>query len=453
MDVPGWPTVFEIDQGQVYRLTRTGAGKTLTRDIRLVNVVEHWEPDFYTGNSQQRTLRLAEVDVEVSGVPAKLLCQPYQMPVVVNGLRVYVDMTDTWAHNVEYVPLPEMLSAIRFAVVLANEDWGPAHFIFPIGQFLWRSSAYNNTWLSLVPYGSLYYHRGEDFGAIPDRLPVLAGLDGVVEASPLPAGDGASNHLILETANGIRLRYSHMNTETVDRSLVVGQAVRAGTELGRTGMTCGGKRSQHFDPHLHFNIQYSGALLSAYPLVVESYFRAYPDEALAVAGGYYYSTPGMEVHLDGSRSVARPGGRIAEYEWHLHNGEIVHSSAARLAVEQPGLFSEELIVRTENGFEARDFAQVRVYDSKQGRNIAQGWVYYTPVRGILPGTPVLFWNRIYSMADSVHVDFGDGSPLEAVKDCVEHEYGMPGTYVVAFHARGPVNEPLTMKIRVVVGGA
>jgi len=453
MDVPGWPTVFELNPGQVYQLTRTFAGKTLTRAIRLVSVTESWDPDYFTGNAQQRTLRLAEVDVDVSGIPVKLLCQPYQMPVVVNGLRLYVDMTFTWAHNVEYAPLPEMPSAIRLAVVLQEEDWGPSPFVFPIGQYLWRSSSYNNTWLSLVPYGSLYYHRGEDFGAIPDHLPVLAGLEGVVVASPLPKGDGASNHLILKTANGIELRYSHMNVKTIDPSLVVGKTVRAGMELGTTGMTCGGTLSQHFDPHLHFNIQYAGALLSAYPLVVESYFRSYPDEAIAVAGGWYYSTPGTEVHLDGSRSVARPNGRIMEYEWRLHDGRIVHAPRVKRAYEQPGLYSEELIVRTKNGSEARDFAQVRVYDPKQGRQIAQGWAHYTPVRGIRPGMPVRFWNRFYNMADAVQVDFGDGSPRETVKDCVEHKYGAPGVYVVVFCTRGSGNEPLTVKTRVAVGEA
>jgi hypothetical protein len=35
-----------------------------------------------------------------------------------------------------------------------------------------------------VPYNKLYYHRGEDYGAIPDRLDVVAPFEGTVIATP-----------------------------------------------------------------------------------------------------------------------------------------------------------------------------------------------------------------------------------------------------------------------------
>jgi hypothetical protein len=38
-------------------------------------------------------------------------------------------------------------------------------------------------------------------------------LDGEVVSSPLPAGDGRSNELVLDLGNGARIRYAHMNIE------------------------------------------------------------------------------------------------------------------------------------------------------------------------------------------------------------------------------------------------
>jgi len=92
-----------------------------------------------------------------------------------------------------------------------------------------------------VPYNRLNYHRGEDFGVIPGRLPVLAMQGGTVVESPLPGGDGGSNSLDLETAYGMRIRYAHMDIEAIDPALVVGAEVQAGRVdrfrlLGRIGL-------------------------------------------------------------------------------------------------------------------------------------------------------------------------------------------------------------------------
>ncbi|MBN2313013.1 MAG: PKD domain-containing protein [Sedimentisphaerales bacterium] len=447
---PSWPTVFELNKGEAYRLKRTFQGKIIERTIRLDDVKEYWEPDFWTGNKDMRTLRMAEVIVNVSGVTTTLKCRPYQMPSNVNGLRLYVESTHGWANNAEYAKLPAMQLDVRLSAVAEGEGWGPSSFVFPVEQYRWRSSSYNNTWLSLVPYNHLYYHHGEDFGAIPDHLPVVASLGGIVTSSPLPDGDGESNGLILETSDGIRLRYYHMNIETIDRTLSIGTTVSAGAKLGKTGMTWSGRRSQKYDPHIHFDIGCADTRISSYPFIVESYFRAYPDPLIAVAGGYHFTVPEKTVELDGSRSVARRGQRIAQYEWHLHDGRVVRGATAQLTFEHPGLFSEELIVRTEKGHEERDFAQVRVFDRQRKRNIARGWVYYTPVRGIAPQSPVVFWNRLQNVKAAVHVNFGDGSHPKITKEMITHAYEKPGIYTVTFSTRGPDEEPVTVKTRVVV---
>lgn len=439
-----------MSKGEGYPLKRTFQGRTIERVIRLISVKEYWEPDFWTGSKDRRTLRMAEVTVDVSGVARTLKCRPYQMPMRVNGLRVYVESTDRWANSATYAALSGMESDVRLSVVAEGEAWGPNSFVFPIERYRWRSSTYNNTWLSLVPYNRLYYHRGEDFGAIPDCLAVVAALDGKVVTTPLPDGDGKSNSIVLQTVSGVRLRYAHMNIETVDRSLTVGHEVFAGTRLCKTGMTWSGRKSQENDPHLHFGMEFGDTCVSPYPAIVESYFRSYPDKIIAVAGGYHFATPGTEIKLDGSRSVARPGHWIGEYEWRLHNGGTAHTAELRLTFDSPGLYSEELIVRTQNGHEDRDFAQVRVYDPKRGRRMVTGWIHYRPVRGIHARTPVVFWNRLSGGTTGVQVDFGDGSRKQVIKKMTEHAYESPGIYTVTFSTRGPNHEPATVRTRVVV---
>jgi hypothetical protein len=49
-----------------------------------------------------------------------------------------------------------------------------------------------------------------------------------------------------------------------------------------------------------------------------------------------------------------------------------------LRCEQPGLYSEALIVQADEGSENRDFAQVCVYAPEWGREIAYGWAYHFP---------------------------------------------------------------------------
>lgn len=65
--------------------------------------------------------------------------------------------------------------------------------------------------------------------------------------------------------------------------------------------------------------------------------------------------------------MARPGDEIASYQWRLHDGTSVQKPVTELKYAAPGLYSEELIVRTKNGYETRDQAQVRVYDERRGR--------------------------------------------------------------------------------------
>jgi murein DD-endopeptidase MepM/ murein hydrolase activator NlpD len=450
MAIPDWPTVFELNSGESCTVRRQVNGKLIERDVKLLDVQEYWEPDFFTGAGDSRTLRLADVTVEVNGVRATLKCRPYQMPVPVKGLRIYVETTRRWAQDAEIERMTEMDADVRLSAVAEGEGWGPSDFAFPVQDYRWRSSSYFNTWNSLVPYNKLYYHRGEDFGAIPDCLPVVCALPGKIVQSPLPNGDGDSNGLIIETEAGIRVQYYHMNAESITTSAVAGARMTVGASLGKTGMTWDGRRSQTNDPHLHFGLSFHDTAISAFPAIVESYFRAYPDRLIAIAGGYHFAEPDQIVLLDGSRSQARPDETITSYEWRLHDGRRIHEATAQITYLAPGLYCEELIVRTANGAEARDYAQVRVYDRKRGRNMVAGWVYHHPTRGIKPGQPVTFWNRLSGAHSDVRVDFGDGTPVEIIHENLSHAFPSPGLYTVSFVTSGPEDEPAMAKMCVLI---
>lgn len=216
LEVPGYPLVFELDSGETMTITRGQGGKAFSRTVKLVSVKPAFEPnDWFTGGLPPRNYAYAEVVVEVSGRRVTLLHRPYQMPVTVHGLRLYVETIREWAQNAEIADLKDVRGQVRLAAGAAGESWGAATLVFPLRNYRWRSAAYNNTWSSLVPYNKLYYHRGEDYGAFPDRLDVVAPFAGTVTAAPGPAGDGKSNEIRIRNAAGITCRLSHMNTGTI----------------------------------------------------------------------------------------------------------------------------------------------------------------------------------------------------------------------------------------------
>ena len=221
--------------------------------------------------------------------------------------------------------------------------------------------------------------------------------------------------------------------------------------LAKTGMTWNGYHSQHNDPHLHIGFHFGGTQISTYPFLVEAYLRDYDDNVLAVASGYHFGVPDTTtIELDATRSVPRPGREIVGYEWHLHDGRILYQPTVQLTYDEPGLYSEELIVHLDNGAQGRDFAQVRIYDPPRGTNIASGWIHYSPVRGVIAGAEVLFWNRLGNTAGAVTINFGDGSPSQTIGSETVHAYQQPGIYTVTLEATGPESEPVTVKTYVVV---
>jgi murein DD-endopeptidase MepM/ murein hydrolase activator NlpD len=455
-NVPGWPVVFELNAGQTERVERTTPAGPVARGVKLISFEHAFEPDFHIAkNAARRTIREARVVVEVDGRREELLCRPYQSPTPVRGLLLYVETTREWAEAPEIEKVERVRGDVRFSAVAEGEAWGPS-MTFPIRDYRWRASSYNNTWRSLVPYNLHYYHAGEDLGAIPDRLDVVAPWAGRVVASPLPGGDGKSNGIILQSDGGLEVRFAHMNTGSIDPAVVVGVAIRAGQRLGKTGMTWAGRKSQVNDPHLHTGFKIplpdgTQTAVSPYPFFARAYFDAYPDPLLPIAGGYRFTLRDSDVRLDGSRSLARPGRSIAAFRWNLSDGRRVDAATATVRYASPGLYAEELVVRADDGTEDRDFAQVRVWTGDRAPEpVAYGWLHYTPVRGVRPGTEVTFWNRLARTVGDVTIDFGDGAGARVIKSEVRHAYANAGVYTVTLSGRGPGQEPCTVKTRVVV---
>lgn len=452
MNMPGYPFVFELNVGESQAVTRSYHGRTLHRSIKLISVKHFTEPNlWFAGKFAPENYCRAEVTLDVSGTTVTLIHRPYEMPQVVEGLRIFVETTKEWAQHAELADMKDVEKEVRLSLCIADEPWGPYDIVFPINEYRWRSAAYNNTWSSLVPYNLLYYHRGEDFGAIPDRLQVVAPFEGTIIATALPDGDGHSNSIRVRNKDGIVFRLAHMNIESFDKKYVVDSRVNAGTPLAKTGMTWDGRKSQHNDPHCHIEISYGDIKLASFPYLIEAYFRKYHDPVLAIAGGYRFTTAGSAITLDGSRSLPASGERIASYTWTLHDGKQVKSPMATVTYDKPGMYTEELSVTAKNGAEDRDFLQVRVYDPVEATNgLGYGWAYYYPVRNIHPGSEVLFWNRLVNTTD-VTIDFGDGSSPQVIDKALTHTYTSRGIYTVTLSGRDAKARPVTVKLEVKVG--
>jgi hypothetical protein len=362
-----------------------------------------------------------------------------------------VEAIKEWAMSADIADLKGLRGQVRLSVCAEGASWGPQNMTFPIKGYRWKAGVYQNTWSSLVPYNLRYYHRGEDYGAIPDRLAVVSPFDGKIIGSPLPGGDGESNAVFIQNTRGVTFRVAHMDLENIRDVCKIGNFVSSGTTLGKTGMTWSGRKSQINDSHCHVELQYNGTQLASYPYLMEAYLRTYPDKVIAVAGGYQFTFMGKDVLLDGMRSIAKKGETIRSYAWKLHTGETKHSAKVLLRYQHPGLYTEELMVKTISGAEDRDFVQIRVFDSTDSKkDLAFGWAAYDPVREIHPGTRVLFWNRLIHTKSPVLINFGDDAATTKIDKEIYHQYKSKGRYVVTLSSSEGNDEPVTIKMEVVV---
>jgi murein DD-endopeptidase MepM/ murein hydrolase activator NlpD len=450
LDQPGFPFMFELNPGESQVVTRSYQGKTIRKKIKLIAVHAFSEPNYWFPDTmEQMDYYQFIVDLEIAGKPVSLYHRPYQMPVAFEGLRIYIENIKQFNESAEYGKSSEMVKEVRISVCMENEPWGPEYIDFPINNYVWRSAVYNNTWSSLVPFNKLYYHRGEDYGAIPDHLEVVSPVDGIIRSTPIPDGAKGSNTVSIVASDGLRWDLAHMNIESIRPEYTVGTEVSAGTVLGKTGMTWAGKKSQEMDPHLHVGLSMNRTSLASFPYLMEAYMRKYPDPVFAIAGGYRFAIVGQPVELDASRSFSRHHLPV-KYRWRLSNGEVSELEKVIIKYEQPGIYTEELQVESNEGKKDRDFLYVKVYDTAEKRDFAFGWAYYYPLRDIQPGDEVLFWNRLANTMDEVKINYGDNPEWSTISKEATHRYNKPGKYVVTLKSTGQRNEPVTLKMEVTV---
>ena len=98
-------------------------------------------------------------------------------------------------------------------------------------------------------YGTRHwkFHHGTDI-RVKIGDPVRAVFDGVVRMAKYNR-HGYGNYVVVRHANGLETLYGHLN----ERSVQVGDEVRAGQTIGKAGNT--GRSS---GPHLHFEVRYAG---------------------------------------------------------------------------------------------------------------------------------------------------------------------------------------------------
>jgi hypothetical protein len=241
-----------------------------------------------------------------------------------------------------------------------------------------------------------------------------------------------------------------MDIENITKEYLVGTTVNTGAVIGKTGMTWNGKKSQLNDPHLHVEFSVDGTDVATFPYLMEAYLRKFPDEVIAVAGGYRFAVPGENVGLDATRSFTKSGLPAEKFRWKLSNGKNISKPVTAIKYDKPGIYCEELTVQTPEGHQDRDFLYVTVFDPENPHKMACGWAYYYPVRGIRPGDRVLFRNRLTGTASDVIINYGDDSSSEIIKQESTHIFNNAGSYIVTLNSTGPGNQPVCLKMEVIV---
>jgi peptidoglycan hydrolase-like protein with peptidoglycan-binding domain len=98
-------------------------------------------------------------------------------------------------------------------------------------------------------------HTGLDFPA-PSGTPVAAAASGT--AVSVGFADGYGRLVVLAHGPGVQTWYAHLSATTVEP----GQAVAAGTRIGRVGAT-----GRATGPHLHFELRVRGAAIDPLPAI------------------------------------------------------------------------------------------------------------------------------------------------------------------------------------------
>lgn len=430
-------------------------GETITEEfdgesyysVRLIGVEPYFEP-FYQSGAWFNIFWKARVDVEVNGIKASLWCKPYQLPVNVAGLNLSVDLVKGVEGGLYSCQLAK---DIRFSARDAKLPWITEKYCFPIVGYKWRCSNYAHTWNGFVSVNSqakmIYYHRGEDFGAVPDRLMFTAMDDSVMERVPGESGDQDSNHIITKDKD-YQYCYSHANAPFPADEFYKGRELKKGEAVKLTGNTWNGRPVR--DPHLHISIgDHSGTeqMNTFFPLLY-AYKNSYPDELLVTAEGFRFCKEGDTITLDASAAEEINGNKELDYVWELSDGTKRTGMRVSVCYPQPGTYTEKVIVSDRTGRRGVDHVIVSVF-STQGSERPFCWLNVYPMRAIKVMDDVEFLVGFYNMDEAV-IDFGDGA-TEKTSDGQRHfhSYSVPRYYTISVIGAGP-GGPGIFKLEILV---
>jgi len=440
LDVRAKPASIELTRG-ISVLLRTS--EDAFRTVKLIALEERTEPYFEsaTGSIAQAVVE-ARALLEIDGKRHWLSGGPFHLPVTLEGLPLLIACTRNWAGGISPDPLK---ADVRLEIGDA-----PREALFPVKNYRWRVMNYQHTFLALaVNQARLYYHRGEDFGMIPDLEEALSVTDGEVTVVPGPKGDGRSNGFVVAGSDGLQYRYAHMNAPNIEPALKPGSAVSRGQKLGLTGNTWNG--GPVGDPHLHLDLTTSGDgrnYRHSFPMIAAAYVSAYPNELRPVAGGWRHVYAGQEIALDGSKSLPAADGRIVSHEWTFSDGRKASGARQVMKYTAPGTYTEMLTVRDDKGRQASDFVEIFVLSAEQRQPPPYAWINYYPIRGIRPGDEVKFLTRFAHMKE-VTIDFGDGHVQPYSLNTV-HRYAKPGVFNVTVRGQNSGSGPGVFHVRVFI---
>ncbi|MGE5294261.1 MAG: PKD domain-containing protein [Solirubrobacterales bacterium] len=434
------PKFFTLNIGQTCTDSFGGA---VARSVKLLEVVDSYEMGYWQGGLR-RICYKSVITLAVDGVEGSVGCGPFQMPVVVNGVRICGELTR--AFTIDSTAIPEMSEAVLLSAKDASMPWcDPGRFAFPIKDYRWGCANFQNAWLGFhdMSNSKLYYHYGVDLGGMYPKHHKLVSM--IPNAEVLSYGVGTSIR-----DSELDILYYHMVDGWLRKDIGVGSVLDRGEMFGYLGNSqCGN------DAHVHIDMRYVSdpkRNINCFPILVQAYFEEY-DEPLSFPGHKRHCYEGDTIELEGALSVAPPGRSIVSYEWTFTDGATATAANVRRTYGTRGAYAEELTVTDSAGKRSSNYVMVFVYDRRNPTDAPYAdSLSHFPVRGIAAGTPVTIYFHGRNMDSNLSIDYGDGVIEPASQhDTKVHSYSRPGEYTITYKGDGPGGTGIFRR-KIVVGG-
>ena len=426
---------LDIGESHTFRL-KNGTEK----HIRLVSVTEFQDPVI-------ELTRSAKVHVKIDGRPVGLLCAPYVMPTVTEGIRIQADTTSAWLRIPKRVQFSlwdrddPIVDTSRFGFPLAG------YRLFSHGMQAYNEPVHLGD-RDGDPAGQRFHHNyGVDLAGYEGRQKVMSCIDGVVIEANRREGD-----LLVQDDAGFVVHFGHL--DAILSGITVGARVTRGQWVGMLGRR---GASGNFS-HLHVGTATDRTRgqpnrnLNLFPWLVAAYEAGHGAALHAVARPHQAVLTGDRVRFDALRSIV-PDAAGAAFRWEFHDGVSIEGPEAEAVYEKPGCYMATLWVEDSRGRIDVDFCTVRVYTRGAPETVVPTlFATHAPAAFIRVDQPVAFrlWPQGEPVAD-IRIDFGDGTVIEDYRpySAVVHAFAQPGLHVVT--AAGTAGAlPVMQKLKVVV---